>query len=151
VPRNRVRNSRGLDVAVLCEFLKIMDVLLDTHALLWWLSDDPALTTEARKIMTDTNNAIFISPASAWEIAIKVRAGKLPTAADLTGDFDGYLSREGFQILKITAQHAIRAGLLPGPHRDPFDRMLIAQSQADNVLIVSNDAAFDSYGIRRVW
>jgi len=109
--------------------LESKDVLLDMHTLLWWLSDDPALTTAARKIMADTNNAIFVSAASAWEIAIKVRTGKLPTAVELTSDFDGYLSREGFQILQITGQHAIRAGLLPGPHKDPFYRMLIAQSQ----------------------
>jgi PIN domain nuclease of toxin-antitoxin system len=128
-----------------------MQALLDTHALLWWLSDEPALTKIARAIIADTNNLILVSAASAWEIAIKVRLGKLPTAADLAEDFAGHLEREGFQMLAISWDHAIRAGLLPGPHRDPFDRMLIAQAQAENIPILSNEAPFDTYGVRRVW
>jgi PIN domain nuclease of toxin-antitoxin system len=128
-----------------------MQALLDTHALLWWLSDEPALTKAARKIIGDTNNLIFVSAASAWEIATKVRLGKLPTAADLAADFAGHLEREGFQMLAISWDHAIRAGLLPGPHRDPFDRMLVAQAQAENIPILSNEALFDTYGVRRVW
>jgi|SRR5581483_1629203 len=92
-----------------------MQALLDTHALLWWLSDEPALTTAARKIIADTKNLIFVSSASAWEIATKVRLGKLPTGEDLAADFPGHLEREGFQMLTITWDHAIRAGLLPGP------------------------------------
>jgi PIN domain nuclease of toxin-antitoxin system len=128
-----------------------MQALLDTHALLWWLSDEPALTKIARAIIADTNNLILVSAASAWEIATKVRLGKLPTAADLAEDFAGHLEREGFQMLAISWDHAIRAGLLPGPHRDPFDRMLIAQAQAENIPILSNEAPFDTYGVRRVW
>jgi PIN domain nuclease of toxin-antitoxin system len=128
-----------------------MQALLDTHALLWWLSDEPALTKIARAIIADTNNLILVSAASAWEIATKIRLGKLPTAADLAEDFAGHLEREGFQMLAISWDHAIRAGLLPGPHRDPFDRMLIAQAQAENIPILSNEAPFDTYGVRRVW
>src|SRR5271168_3089468 len=128
-----------------------MHVLLDTHALLWWLSDDPALTTSARKTITDTKNAVYVSAASAWEIATKVRLGKLPTAVDLASDFAGQIEREGLQLLPISADHGIRAGLLPGPHKDPFDRMLIAQAQVENVPIVSNDRALDGYGVRRLW
>jgi PIN domain nuclease of toxin-antitoxin system len=128
-----------------------MQALLDTHALLWWLSDEPALTKIARAIIADTNNLILVSAASAWEIATKVRLGKLPTAADLAEDFAGHLEREGFQMLAISWDHAIRAGLLPGPYRDPFDRMLIAQAQAENIPILSNEAPFDTYGVRRVW
>lgn len=128
-----------------------MQALLDTHTLLWWLSDEPALTAAAREIIADTKNLILVSAASAWEIATKVRLGKLPTAADLAADFAGHLEREGFQMLTITWDHAIRAGLLPGPHRDPFDRMLIAQAQAENIPILSNEILFDAYGIRRVW
>jgi PIN domain nuclease of toxin-antitoxin system len=128
-----------------------MQALLDTHALLWWLSDEPALTKAARAIIADTNNLILVSAASAWEIATKVRLGKLPTAADLAADFAGHLEREGFQMLAISWDHAIRAGLLPGPHRDPFDRMLIAQAQAENIPILSNELLFDTYGVRRVW
>jgi PIN domain nuclease of toxin-antitoxin system len=92
-----------------------------------------------------------VSAASAWEIATKVRLGKLPTAADLASDFSGQMEREGFQLLAISADHAIRAGLLPGPHKDPFDRMLIAQAQAENMAIVSNEAVFESYGVNRLW
>jgi PIN domain nuclease of toxin-antitoxin system len=128
-----------------------VQALLDTHALLWWLSDDPALTKQARKIIAETRNVVFVSAASAWEIATKVRLGKLPSAADLAGDFTGHLEREGFQILAISAEHAIRAGLLPGRHKDPFDRMLIAQAQAENMPVVSNEAVFDTYGLRRLW
>jgi PIN domain nuclease of toxin-antitoxin system len=128
-----------------------VQALLDTHALLWWLSDDPSLTQPARKVIAEIRNVIFVSAASAWEIATKVRLGKLPTAADLAADFVGHIEREGFQILAISGDHAIRAGLLPGTHKDPFDRMLIAQAQADNMPIVSNEALFDTYGVRRLW
>ena len=128
-----------------------MRVLLDTHALLWWLSDDPALTRPARKIIADTRNTIIVSAASAWEIGTKVRLGKLPTANDLAADFSGHLDRDGFQLLAISAEHGIRAGLLPGPHKDPFDRMLIAQAQAENVPIISVERLFEQYGVRRIW
>lgn len=128
-----------------------MRALLDTHALLWWFSDDPALTRTARKAMADTGNALIVSAVSAWEIAIKVRLGRLATAADLVADFTSLVEREGFELLGISADHAIRAGLLPGPHKDPFDRMLIAQAQAENVPIISNEAVFESYGIRCLW
>lgn len=128
-----------------------MQALLDTHALLWWLSDDPVLTRSARKIIAETNNELIVSAVSAWEIATKVRLGKLPTAADLAADFSTLIEREGFRLLAISAQHAIRAGLLPGPHKDPFDRMLIAQSQAENIPIISNENLFESYGVRRLW
>ena len=128
-----------------------MRVLLDTHALLWWLSDDPALTRPARKTIADTRNTVIVSAASAWEIATKVRLGKLPTANDLAADFAGHLDRDGFQLLAISAEHGIRAGLLPGPHKDPFDRMLIAQAQAENVPIISIESLFENYGVRRIW
>ena len=86
----------------------------------------------------------MVSAASAWEIAIKVRFGKLPTAANLVSDFCGQMEREGFHLLAISAEHGIRGGLLPGPHKDPFDRMLIAQSQAENIPVITNERAFDS-------
>jgi PIN domain nuclease of toxin-antitoxin system len=81
--------------------------LLDTHALLWWLSDDPALTRPARKIIAETRNTVIVSAASAWEIATKVRLGKLPTAANLASDFCGQIEREGFHLLAISAEHGI--------------------------------------------
>jgi len=125
--------------------------LLDTHALLWWLSDDPALTRAVRKIIADTKNTLVVSAASAWEIATKVRLGKLPTGANLAADFTGYIEREQFQLLSISVEHTLRAGLLPGSHRDPFDRMLIAQAQAENLPILSKEVIFDGYGLRRIW
>lgn len=128
-----------------------MRALLDTHALLWWLSDDPALSQQARKFIAETRNTAVVSAASAWEIATKVRLGKLPTAADLAADFVGYLQREGFEPLAISAEHAIRAGLLAGSYKDPFDRMLIAQAQAEGVPVVTNKKVFDAYGVRRIW
>jgi len=126
-------------------------LLLDTHALLWWLSDEPALSASARKLIARASNTLLVSAASAWEIATKVRLGKLPDAADLVADFGGYLARERFESLPITVEHALRAGLLPGPHKDPFDRMLIAQAIAENIPILSADVAFDSYKVRRLW
>ncbi len=128
-----------------------MRVLLDTHALLWWLSDDPALSRTARQIIAETKNTVLVSPASAWEIATKVRLGKLPTAASLVSDFSGQVEREGFDLLVISADHGIRGGLLPGPHKDPFDRMLIAQAQAENLPVITNERVFEAYGVRRLW
>jgi PIN domain nuclease of toxin-antitoxin system len=126
-------------------------VLLDTHALLWWLSDDAALPHTARKFISETKNTVLVSAASAWEIAIKVRLGKLPTAATLVSDFCGQVEREGFDLLVISADHGIRGGLLPGPHKDPFDRMLIAQAQAENLPVITNERVFEAYGVRRLW
>lgn len=128
-----------------------MQALLDTHALLWWFSDDPALGESARKLVAEARNAVFVSAASAWEIATKVRLGKLPTAADLVSDFTGYVERERFHVLPISAEHAVRAGLLAGLHKDPVDRMLIAQAQSENMPILSNEELFDPYGVRRTW
>ena len=128
-----------------------MRILLDTHALLWWFSDDLSLTQTARKHIGDARNEVLISAATAWEIATKVRLGRLPTGIDLAAEFMAYLNQAGFQVLEITADHGIRAGSLPGPHKDPFDRMLIAQSQAEHLAIVSADLIFDEYGVRRLW
>jgi PIN domain nuclease of toxin-antitoxin system len=128
-----------------------LHILIDTHALLWWLGDNPALPSSARKHLARAGNTVHVSSASAWEIATKFRIGKLPDAGDLLADFSGYLARERFEPLPISTDHALRAGLLPGPYKDPFDRMLIAQAQAENIPILSNDAAFDAYSVRRLW
>ena len=128
-----------------------MRLLIDTHALLWWLNDEPSLSPAARKAMAESSNVLLVSAASAWEIATKVRLGKLPTAEELAADFQGFMLREGFTILDITANHATRAGLLPGPHKDPFDRMLISQAQAESVPIITNERVFEAYGVRRIW
>ncbi len=104
-----------------------------------------------RAIIADTDNTLVVSAASAWEISIKFRLGKLRKAADLVSNFSGRIEREGFQLLPISAEHAIRAGLLPGLHKDPFDRMLIAQAQAEDIPIISIETIFDTYGVRRLW
>jgi PIN domain nuclease of toxin-antitoxin system len=126
-------------------------LLVDTHALLWWFSDDSSLSPRARAAMTQRQNTLLVSAASGWEIATKVRLGKLPGAEQLAADFAGFLLRGGFGSLDITVDHAIRAGLLPGPHRDPFDRMLIAQAQAEGLPVITNDTVFEAYGVRRIW
>ena len=128
-----------------------MRALLDTHALLWWLSDDPALSQAARKFIAEPKNTSIISAASAWEVATKVRLGRLSSAAGLAADFVNYMDQEGFELLDISADHAIRAGLFPGAHKDPFDRMLIAQAQAEGLALISNEKIFDAYGVRRIW
>jgi PIN domain nuclease of toxin-antitoxin system len=125
--------------------------LLDTHTLLWWILEDPALTRAARQTIAETSNTMLVSAASAWELAIKYQQGKLPKAGDLVSNFSSEVEHEGFQLLPISAEHGIRAGLLPGPHKDPFDRMLIAQSQAEDIPIISNEAIFGAYGVRRLW
>jgi PIN domain nuclease of toxin-antitoxin system len=126
-------------------------VLLDSHTLLWWILDHPDLTPAAREAISGTDNSVLVSAASAWELAIKFRAGRLPEAGDLVSNFPIEIEQEGFQLLPISAEHGIRAGLLPGPHKDPFDRMLIAQSQAEDIPIISNEAIFGAYGVRRLW
>jgi PIN domain nuclease of toxin-antitoxin system len=125
--------------------------LLDTHALLCWLSDDAALSNRARKFIANTQNSPIVSAASAWEIGTKVRIGKLPSAVNLAANFEGYLEREGLELLSISPDHAIRAGLLAGLHKDPFDRMLIAQAQAEGIPVITNDRVFDDYGVHRIW
>lgn len=128
-----------------------MRLLLDTHALLWWLTDDPALPALSRKYIGARAHTIFVSAATVWEVATKYRLGKLPEGAELASQFDQVLVAESFESLSISALHGSRAGLLPGPHRDPFDRMLIAQAQCEGMAIVSNDKVFDEYKVPRLW
>ena len=97
------------------------------------------------------DNELLVSAASAWEIATKVRLGKLHAGGELVGDFGSHLARLGCEQLPISVDHAVRAGALPGEHRDPFDRMLIAQAQAEGLPIISNDRIFDAYHVRRIW
>jgi PIN domain nuclease of toxin-antitoxin system len=126
-------------------------LLLETHALLWWYSDDPALPKSCRTLITRPDSGIFVSAVSAWEIATKFRLGKLSSASELIQDFGGYLDREKFASLPVSHEHGIRAGMLQGLHRDPFDRMLMAQAEMEKLFIVSNEKIFDQYGLRRVW
>lgn len=129
-----------------------MHLLLDTHTLLWWLDGDKRLPRKIRTLIAnETDHTIYVSAATAWEISTKVRIGKLPGAVEVAHTLTECLASQNFQSLPITIAHAQRAGLLPGPHRDPFDRMLIAQALHENFSIVSNDLVLDRYGVSRVW
>lgn len=107
-----------------------------------------ALSPVARDLIGDTGNDIFVSAASAWEIATKVRIGKLPGAAAIAADLAVAVEAQGFVPLPA---HAQTAGALPGPHKNPVDRMLIAQAIADDMVLISNETLFDAYGVRRLW
>ena len=126
-------------------------MLLDTHAFLWWLDGDRQLPARARRTIADEANTILVSAASAWEITTKVRIGKLPGAVEVAADVAGCITRQRFESLDITVLHAQRAGRLPGAHRDPFDRMLAAQAQIEDLPVVSNDLVFDEYSVVRIW
>ena len=128
-----------------------MRFLLDTHAILWSFNGNPSLSAVARRVIENGSNEILVSAASAWEIATKVRLGKLPTGEELIRDLDGFLTHLGFDGLAVSVSHAARAGMLGGEHRDPFDRMLIAQAQTENLPIISNDRVFDRYHVKRIW
>jgi PIN domain nuclease of toxin-antitoxin system len=126
-------------------------VLIDTHTLLWADAEPGRLSARARTLMESFSTEVFVSAASAWEIATKVRIGKLPQAAAFSAEMPRRLEMLGFSPLAVTLDHALRAGQLPGPHKDPFDRILIAQAQAENLALVSSERVFDVYGIRRIW
>ena len=125
-------------------------LLVDTHTLLWWVSNDPRLSGGADRALHEDTNEVFVSAVSAWEVTTKARLGKL-VAGPLAQDFTGEIRRQGFVPLAITVDHGQRAGNLPGHHRDPFDRMLVAQAHAENLVLVSNETIFDSYGVQRLW
>lgn len=127
-----------------------MKVLLDTHALLWWFQEDPSLSSKARRTLAAIDNQVFVSTATVWEMAIKNRAGKLEIP-ELLDELEAKLVDEGMQVLPISLDHAVRAGALPVHHKDPFDRMLVAQAQVENLSVISSDAIFEKYGIRRIW
>ena len=126
-------------------------LLLDTHALIWWWTDDPRLTPPARAAIADPARVAHVSAASAWELATKHRLGKWPEAAAVLDQFDDLLRRSRFAALPITPAEARTAGALDWAHRDPFDRMLLAQATALGLALVSGDAAFAGRGIARIW
>jgi len=126
-------------------------LLLDTHALLWWFTDDPKLSLVARNAIADEANVILVSAASAWEIATKYRLGKLQQASEALSRFDELIAADGFTDLPITHLHALRAGAFDLDHRDPFDRMLAAQSEIERAPLVTLDPAFAVFGIRTYW
>jgi PIN domain nuclease of toxin-antitoxin system len=128
-----------------------MKLLLDTHALLWWALDSAELGKKARRALSDVNNEVYVSAATAWELATKFRIGKLPEADAFVHSFSGTIERMGFLELPTSVEHAERAGLMKIEHKDPFDRMLIAQAQAEGLVLVSNEALFDTFQVHRIW
>jgi len=118
-----------------------MNILLDTHVLLWWLDDNPALSDNARLYISDGNNLIFVSAAVIWEIRIKQSLGKL----DIPPNFREVLEQQSFELLAITIEHAHAVGALPTIHRDPFDRMLVAQAKTEGFTILTRDPFFKQY------
>lgn len=128
-----------------------MRLLLDTHALIWWVMNDGALSRRAYEAMATDGNEIFVSAVSAMEVTTKFRIGKLPQAELLARNFAAEVEEEGFEALPITLEHATLAGSLLIPHKDPFDRLLIAQAQIEGMTLVSNEAVFDGFGVLRLW
>ena len=124
---------------------------MDTHAFLWWLEGDRRLSRKRRALIADEANIVPGSAASAWEIATKARLGRLGGAAEVAARIGGALASQGFVVLPVTISHAQRAGGLRGPLRDPFDRMLIAQSQLEDLPLISVERIFDRYGVTRLW
>jgi PIN domain nuclease of toxin-antitoxin system len=128
-----------------------MNLLLDTHALLWWFTDDERLSKPARQLIADAGNRVFVSAASAWEIATKQRLGKLPGVPEAASRYGELVAADGFEHLPITHRHSLCAGGFTGTHRDPFDRMLAAQSDLEGLPLVTRDPAFDAFGITTLW
>ena len=121
-----------------------MRLLLDTNVLLWWLSDDRKLPKGARETIANPGNDVLVSSASVWEIAIKVALGRIEIELD---GLEAAIARSGFQPLVIAFPHAVAIGCLPGVHRDPFDRMLVAQASIEKLRVVSHDRVFERYGL----
>ncbi len=128
-----------------------MKLLLDTQALLWWLTDDARLSVVARKHIAQVKNDIFVSAASALEIAAKHRLGKLGLADTIMQRYPILLAEQGFLPLPIKDEHALLAGSYPQPHRDPFDRMLVAQASLEKLTVVSCDPALQQFDVALLW
>ncbi len=128
-----------------------MKVLLDTNTLIWAAMSSRSLSESAAQVLKDDANEIYVSAASAWEIATKVRLGKLPEAERLELRFLEAIEIAGYTLLSIDAASALRAGRFTGEHRDPFDRMIAAQAIAGDLLVLSNDRKLDVFGVRRLW
>jgi PIN domain nuclease of toxin-antitoxin system len=126
-------------------------LLLDTHAVIWWFQGNLRMTRTAREAVARDDTAVFVSAVSAFEISLKHWLGKLPEASPLVADFSAMLAEQGFESLALTADHAIRAGGLSIAHRDPFDRLLIAQALVEDLTLVSNERLFDAMGVARIW
>jgi PIN domain nuclease of toxin-antitoxin system len=126
-------------------------LLLDTHAFLWFITADPLLSTAAKALIADPDNEVLVSPASYWEIAIKVSIGKYPLSVPYETFITKGIDGNGFKVLPIEPKHTAMLTAMPFHHRDPFDRLLVAQAQAEKIPLVSADAILDQYGITRLW
>ncbi len=128
-----------------------MRLILDTHTFLWYIFGDPRLNTAATALLQDRANEKLLSLASPWEVGIKASTGKLTLSRPLEAYFDEQMQLNSIKMLPITLAHIARVSVLPFHHRDPFDRMLIAQSLTDSIPIISAEAVFDAYGVERLW
>lgn len=126
-------------------------ILLDTHTFLWFILDDPQLSSKADRLISDPNNAIAISPVTYWEIAIKISIGKYSLPEPYEIFMDREISINDFRILPIQPKHTAALIDLPFYHKDPFDRLLIAQANVEKIPIISNDQIFDQYPVQRIW
>ena len=124
-------------------------LLLDTHALIWWAISDKRLSKKVRRLMESEQTRVIVSSASAWEIATKVRLGKLTWST--AGSVESYCRNQGFELLSISFGHAERAGSWPQEHGDPFDRMLAAQSDKERIPVATNDPKFELFGVATIW
>lgn len=128
-----------------------MRLLLDTHTLLWWFTNDDRLSPTARDAIGDESNTVFASAASAWEIATKQRLGKLDSVPQAAPRYTELVAADGFVHLPMTHLHGLRAGAYAAKHRDPFDRMLAAQGELEQLTLVTRDAAFDHFEVATLW
>lgn len=128
-----------------------MRLILDTHAFLWWLANDPLLSDKARAVIADGRNECFLSLASCWELAIKSSLGKLRLTQPVDRFIPDEMSANGFHLLTIDFRHVAKIETLPFHHRDPFDRLLVAQALLEKMAIVSCDAVLSEYGVKRIW
>ena len=128
-----------------------MKILLDTHAFLWWIIDSPKLSARAREVIQDSNNELFFSAASGWEIAIKAQLGRLQLPDNLEQFILEQLSLNAILVLPIQLRHALRVYTLPQYHRDPFDRILVAQSQIETLPILTADTQITPYTVETIW
>ena len=128
-----------------------MRLLLDSHVLVWWLAGDASLPLEAREAIGDVSNEVFVSAVSSWQIATKHRIGQMPQAGFLTGDAKSIVAEQGFTDLPLSIRHAQVAGSLPALTPDPFLRALVAQAIVEELVVVSDQSAFDTYGVTRLW
>jgi PIN domain nuclease of toxin-antitoxin system len=126
-------------------------LLLDTHALLWWLAEPEKLSMPAQAAIGDPADKVFVSAASGWELATKARLGKLPGAEGLLQDLPSLLQNQGFQPLAVQLHHGVHAGGYPQAHRDPFDRLLAAQAELEGLQLVSLDPALATFPCRLLW